>query len=147
MVLWFHVRVSRFHMSSLTGLPVIVPCFTMSYTVNTTKRTQYECSQVALPNQPRCAMGLSSNLTRRECLRWRLSPFAFRHLLTYPTSSPFNLLVENLPTDYANHNNLPGFSVSEVVFLSPFSLPPSLSSWPVFHPTSFDSEANSKFTC
>ena len=43
----------------------------------------------------------------------------------------------------ANHiDNLPGFSVSEVVFLSPFSLPPSLSSWLVFHPASFDSEAN-----
>ena len=52
--------------------------------------------------------------------------------------------MENLPTDHVNHNNnLPDFSVSEVVFLSPFFLPPSLSSWLVFHPTSFDSEANS----
>lgn len=63
---------------------------------------------------------------------------AFRHLLTYLTTSPFN------PSHNYNHNdNSPGFSVSEVVFLSPFFLPPSLSSWLVFHPTSFDSEANS----
>jgi len=54
-----------------------------------------------------------------------------------------HVYVENLPTDYVNPNdNLPGFSVSEVVFLSPFSPPPSLSSWLVFHPTSFDSEVN-----
>lgn len=67
----------------------------------------------------------------------------FRHLPTYPTPSQSNPLVENVPADGADRNDtLPGFSVSEVVFLSPFSLPPSLSFWLVFHPTSFDSEAN-----
>lgn len=63
--------------------------------------------------------------------------------LSLPTPSQSNPLVENVPADGADRNDtLPGFSVSEVVFLSPFSLPPSLSFWLVFHPTSFDSEAN-----
>ena len=69
---------------------------------------------------------------------------AFRYLPIYPAASTFNPSQKSLSEDYANHNNnVPGFSVSGVVFLSPFSLSPSLSSWLVFHPTSFDSEANS----
>lgn len=181
-VLWFHFRASRFHMSSLTRLPVVVPCFTTRYTVNTRRRARYECYQRALLNLRRRVMGWSRNLTPRECHVWvggykaTRSSFEFNQrfywysMMTsltqrlhspgkgfllkrkiwrrlspspHPTTCPFNPLVENLPADYANHNdNSPGFSVSEVVFLSPFSLPPSLSSWLVFHPTSFDSKTS-----